>query len=95
MLLYSDLEKLPEVVGKLHRVIQGGDYLHIDIVKKFRKWNQKGKIFNVGGPTETTMWNIYHEVSGEDIQNNNIPYAGKNILRINSNATGVVGLSSK
>ena len=74
MLLYSDLEKLPEVVGKLHRVIQGGDYLHIDIVKKFRKWNQKGKIFNVGGPTETTMWNIYHEVSGEDIQNNNIPY---------------------
>ena len=74
MLLYSDLEKLPEVVGKLHRVIQGGDYLHIDIVKKFRKWNKKGKIFNVGGPTETTMWNIYHEVSGEDIQNNNIPY---------------------
>lgn len=74
MLLYSDLEKLPEVVGKLYRVVQGGDYLHVDTVKEFRKWNQKGKIFNVGGPTETTMWNIYHEVSEEDIQNNNIPY---------------------
>ena len=74
MLLYSATSRLPDVVGRLNVVVQGGDYLHVDTVKQFRELNQNGRLFNVGGPSETTMWNIYHEVTEDDIKNNVIPY---------------------
>ncbi|MFX0547822.1 amino acid adenylation domain-containing protein [Hathewaya histolytica] len=58
----------------LRLVISGGDYLHPRLAEKIKNVNNKLMLVNVGGPTETTLWNIFHVVTDEDIRNKNIPY---------------------
>lgn len=57
----------------LRLMILGGDYLKVEIAKKLKDLNINLKLVNVGGPTETTLWNIMHEVSEKDFENG-IPY---------------------
>lgn len=74
MLILVEKDKLKKALKNLKVVIQGGDYLQVATVKKIKEINQKCRVFNVGGPTETTIWNIYHEVSYADILEGKIPY---------------------
>ncbi|NRY15324.1 non-ribosomal peptide synthetase [Clostridium beijerinckii] len=55
-------------------MIAGGDYFNVKLAKSLREVAVNAKLINVGGPTETTLWNIYHEISDGDIENEKIPY---------------------
>lgn len=68
----SDIRKA--ALEKLRIIIQGGDYLQISVAEKILNSGSGCRLFNVGGPTETTIWNIYHEVTHEDVKCGLIPY---------------------
>lgn len=72
------LETMPEEaensIKQLRTLIHGGDYFKPETAKKIYGINPDCKMFNSGGPTETTLWNIYHEITPEDIENGMIPY---------------------
>lgn len=63
----------------LRLMILGGDYVKCETVQTIWNYNNTTTIVSVGGPTETTLWNIYHVVTKEDLQNGVIPY-GKPII---------------
>lgn len=63
-----------KVIRNLKFVVSGGDYLALSTVKTIRSCSPDTIIYNVGGPTETTLWNIYHEISEEDIASEVLPY---------------------
>lgn len=72
MLLLAD--DADSVVSGFKTIVQGGDYTKVSTCEKIRMISPDCRIFNVGGPTETTIWNIYHEVTDEDISSGVIPY---------------------
>ncbi|MFP3155746.1 AMP-binding protein [Lachnospiraceae bacterium ZAX-1] len=74
MLLVSGYEGVNEVLKNLKVVIHGGDWLSAGLAKSILENNKSCNLYNVGGPTETTIWNIYHKVTLHDIKSNSIPY---------------------
>lgn len=63
-----------DVFSEMRLMIFGGDYLKCETVKSIWSLNKDITIVNVGGPTETTLWNIYHVVTEDDINKGIIPY---------------------
>lgn len=63
-----------EPIGKLKLVIHGGDYFKAEEAERLMELNPDCKLFNSGGPSETTLWNIYHRIEREDVENGVIPY---------------------
>lgn len=61
-------------LADLRTAIVGGDYVSAEIPGRLRLAAPNCKLFSVGGPTETTLWNIYHPVGREDEQAGVIPY---------------------
>ncbi|WP_245869462.1 amino acid adenylation domain-containing protein [Vibrio fujianensis] len=62
-----------ESQGKSLRLIaQGGDYIKPQTIKTLRERLPLARLFSLGGPTETTIWSIWHELVDDDI--NLIPY---------------------
>ncbi|WP_353173197.1 AMP-binding protein [Acinetobacter rudis] len=51
---------------------QGGDYVKPSVVQKLREILPNARLISIGGPTETTIWSIWHEITAEDQQL--IPY---------------------
>lgn len=74
MLLASEEDGLENAIAGLKRIMLGGDWIKPSLLKQIRKINSTVRIFSVGGPSETTIWNIYHEVLPEDMEKNFIPY---------------------
>lgn len=74
MFLLTGESVYSEALKQLRVIIQGGDYLQISVAEQVLKENGKCRLFNVGGPTETTIWNICHEVTEDDIKAGKIPY---------------------
>ncbi|EHQ88979.1 non-ribosomal peptide synthetase [Desulfosporosinus youngiae] len=74
MLFESAGGTIPHGLASLRLIISGGDYLHLKTAQMILETLPKARLVNVGGPTETTLWNIYHEVAAEDIQKAVIPY---------------------
>lgn len=74
MLLDSVTDNDKEAFEYMRTMIFGGDYLKNEMVKRIWSYNDKIRVINVGGPTETTLWNIYHEVTKEDLAKGVIPY---------------------
>ncbi|MDR0499792.1 MAG: amino acid adenylation domain-containing protein [Coriobacteriales bacterium] len=58
----------------LRCVVHGGDWLDPALARQITETFPNVRLFNVGGPTETTIWNIAHEVTDDDIQSGVIPY---------------------
>lgn len=73
LLTYAEINNV-NIENKLRLVILGGDYLTLSIPERIWNLYPSCRVVNVGGPTETTLWNIYHIVSRDDIKNNLIPY---------------------
>lgn len=61
-------------ISTLRLIIHGGDYLKPALAQWIHDSIKNVVLVNVGGPTETTLWNIFHIVSEEDINSRNIPY---------------------
>lgn len=72
--LSSSNDKMKSSLLLLKKIIFGGDFIHTELISKIKKINPFAEIFSVGGPTETTIWNIYHKITEEDLFNNYIPY---------------------
>lgn len=58
----------------LKNIILGGAFLSVGTAKTLKAIAPQSRLINVGGPTETTLWSIYHVVTDEDIARGLIPY---------------------
>ncbi|MCR4955142.1 MAG: AMP-binding protein [Lachnospiraceae bacterium] len=74
MLTLFDGEKVIAAMAELKTVVMGGDFVSTSLVKKIHEYNKEISVFSVGGPTETTLWNISHKVTKEEEEGEYIPY---------------------
>lgn len=74
MLMESKREESAFRLPTLRLLIHGGDFLKPSVAGWESKMAENSRLINVGGPTETTLWSIYHEVSKKDIAGGRIPY---------------------
>ena len=74
MLLMLRDEDLTKSLIWLKKIILGGDWVRADTVKRIWKYSPEASIYSVGGPTETTIWNISHKIAKDDIEKGYIPY---------------------
>ena len=58
----------------LRVLIHGGNYFTVGEAEQLRRMAPDLRLFNVGGPSETTIWSIAHPITDEDIANGEIPY---------------------
>jgi len=56
----------------LRHVMQGGDYIKPSVIAETRRVAPNARLHSVGGPTETTIWSIWHEIGPDDVEQ--IPY---------------------
>lgn len=64
----------PEELGSLRTVILGGDRVHPPMVQRLLDATPDVHVRSIGGPTETTVWNIWHRISRSDTEAPTIPY---------------------
>lgn len=62
----------PQQLSTLRVIIQGGDYVKPSVIKHLRKILPEAHLSSIGGPTETTIWSIWHDITEQDIDV--IPY---------------------
>jgi amino acid adenylation domain-containing protein len=74
LLLVKDKERLKEVMEQLRVILLGGDWIRPSLAKSLIKYAKNARIYSVGGPSETTIWNIYHEIKEDDLSKDWIPY---------------------
>lgn len=67
----------PKQLQSIRFITQGGDYIKPSVVQKLREILSNTRLISLGGPTETTIWSIWHEITPKDV--NVIPY-GKELL---------------
>lgn len=60
--------------GQLHslRLIAQGDYIKPATIAQLRAGSNPPRLISLGGPTETTIWSIWHELTADDVSV--IPY---------------------
>ena len=56
----------------LRLVAQGGDYIKPETVRALRTLHPEPILYSLGGPTETTIWSIWHQIAAEDT--GTVPY---------------------
>ncbi|WP_407866748.1 amino acid adenylation domain-containing protein [Phyllobacterium phragmitis] len=56
----------------LRLVAQGGDYIKPVVIAELRRLAPQIRLISLGGPTETTIWSIWHEIGPDDVDL--IPY---------------------
>lgn len=61
-----------EDIKSLRIIAQGGDYINPSIVSELQRTLPNCQLYSLGGPTETTIWSIWHKICLEDQQC--IPY---------------------
>lgn len=54
-------------LSSLRLVAQGGDYIKPMIIEELRRLKPDLRLISLGGPTETTIWSIWHEIVAEDV----------------------------
>ncbi|MFB2532072.1 AMP-binding protein [Paracoccus sp. p3-h83] len=59
-------------LASLRLIAQGGDYIKPDTVATLRRLCPGARLISLGGPTETTIWSIWHSLTPDDTQV--IPY---------------------
>ena len=77
MLQMLDKVMIQENIGtlpRIRRLFTGGDYLPVPLMQVLSEKMPEATLVSVGGPTETTLWNIYHIIQPEDFKRSKIPY---------------------
>ncbi|RLL71952.1 amino acid adenylation domain-containing protein [Paenirhodobacter hankyongi] len=65
----------PDQLATLRLVAQGGDYIKPAIIARLRDLLPHARLVSLGGPTETTIWSIWHEIGTEaGTETSAIPY---------------------
>jgi epothilone synthetase B len=58
----------------LRAVYLGGDWIPLTLPERLRAKVPTARLYSVGGPTETSLWNIWHEVEAVEPTWKSIPY---------------------
>lgn len=82
ILTEADIEDTEQKLASVRNILTGGDWISATLAKKIRVAFKNAVLCSVGGPSETTIWNIRHVVTDEDIRGTFIPY-GKPIAHTN------------
>jgi amino acid adenylation domain-containing protein len=59
-------------LSSLRLIAQGGDYIKPSLIARIRASLPHARLFSLGGPTETTIWSIWHEI--QQCDTDLIPY---------------------
>lgn len=62
----------------LRLVMMSGDRIPPDLPAKLWRLREDLTVISLGGPTETTIWNILHPITAEDGKDGTIPYGRPN-----------------
>ena len=73
-LLLLEAEKNGDVMPSLEKIILGGEFVPIETIRKIKIHCPNAVSHTIGGPTETTIWNIMHRVEDDDLLKSIIPY---------------------
>ena len=73
-MLAAEERNLTQALTNLRTVVMGGDFLPVSLVKQLKGEKPTLCVHSVGGPTETTIWNISHEITADDLGLDVIPY---------------------
>ena len=73
-MLAAEERNLTQALTSLRTVVMGGDFLPVSLVKQLKGEKPTLCVHSVGGPTETTIWNISHEITADDLGLDVIPY---------------------
>ena len=73
LLEYADGRK-GTIPDSLRFAFLGGDWISITLPNRLKAQTDKAKVVSVGGPTETTLWNIWYPVEEVDPNWKSIPY---------------------
>ncbi len=76
LLKFSDTNQTntKQQLASLRLCFLGGDWIPLSIPVQLKKFNTKTRLISVGGPTETTLWNIMYELKEFDSKWRSIPY---------------------
>lgn len=55
-----------DTLKTLRLVAQGGDYIKPGVIETLRQSDSGLRLISLGGPTETTIWSIWHEIGDAD-----------------------------
>ncbi|MEY1661354.1 amino acid adenylation domain-containing protein [Isoalcanivorax beigongshangi] len=53
-------------LASLRLVAQGGDFIKPAVLAQLRRWAPQAQLYSLGGPTETTIWSIWHLINAAD-----------------------------
>ena len=62
------------IPDSLRLAFLGGDWIPLSIPDRLRSQVEQARVVSVGGPTETTLWNIWYPVEATDPAWKSIPY---------------------
>lgn len=74
MLLTYVIECGQSITETLRLAFLGGDWISVTLPDRLRSLAKQVQLVSVGGPTETTLWNIWYPVETVDPQWRSIPY---------------------
>jgi amino acid adenylation domain-containing protein len=74
MLVNVCADRTPIDLSSLRLAILGGDWLPVSLPNRLRTLVPDLQLLSIGGPTETTIWNIGYEVEAVDPTWKSIPY---------------------
>ncbi|WP_138466697.1 AMP-binding protein [Poseidonocella sp. HB161398] len=74
----------PGDLASIRLIVQGGDFVKPATVARLRGLLPGARLISIGGPTETTIWSIWHDIApgdtGQIPYGRTIPGAGNEIL---------------
>lgn len=68
----------PCELGTLRLIMMSGDRIPPSLPPALRRLNDRAALVSLGGPTETTIWNILHPIGRGDDGSRSIPYGKPN-----------------
>ncbi len=74
MFTLVDKNVAEKAAKNLKTVMLGGDWVRPVLVRKIQEIAPNASVISIGGPSETTLWNIYHKVKKDDLEAELIPY---------------------
>ncbi|NEQ99446.1 MAG: amino acid adenylation domain-containing protein, partial [Cyanothece sp. SIO2G6] len=74
MLLEYAGDRADMLPSSLRWVFLGGDWISVTLPSRLHRLVANAQVVSVGGPTETTLWNIWHPVESVAPDQKSIPY---------------------
>ncbi len=74
MVLMLEDDNMLNAMKNIRRIVLGGDWIRTNTVRKLFQYSPEAFVYSVGGPTETTIWNISYKICKEDLEREYIPY---------------------